>query len=79
MTTFAERPTKVIKRSEIREEIRDGDFSAFKIAPGLTAGGLDRPYPVGNSDLLSRVSDLGVLVSGLPPGAAPTKWRFLTA
>ncbi|OJU41489.1 MAG: DNA protecting protein DprA [Microbacterium sp. 69-10] len=43
----------------------------------VMAGGLDRPYPSGNSDLLSRVADLGVLVSEMPPGAAPTKWRFL--
>lgn len=43
----------------------------------VMAGGLDRPYPSGNSDLLSRVGDLGVLVSELPPGAAPTRWRFL--
>ena len=43
----------------------------------IMAGGLDRPYPSGNSDLLTRVGDLGVLVSELPPGATPTKWRFL--
>lgn len=42
----------------------------------VLASGLDRPYPAGHSDLLSRVGDLGLLVSELPPGATPTKHRF---
>lgn len=48
---------------------------------GLTvaflAGGVDRLYPAGNSDLLRRVSREGVLAAELPPGNAPTRWRFL--
>ena len=44
---------------------------------GVMCGGLDRLYPAGNSELLDRVGDIGVLVSELPPGAVPTKWRFL--
>lgn len=43
----------------------------------VLAGGLDRPYPAGHTELLGRVADDGLLVSELPPGAAPTKWRFL--
>lgn len=43
----------------------------------VLANGLDRPYPAGHSDLLSRIGDTGLLVSELPPGAAPTRHRFL--
>jgi DNA processing protein len=42
----------------------------------VLAGGLDRLYPAGHQDLLSRVGDYGLLLSEMPPGAAPTKWRF---
>ncbi|QKJ19290.1 DNA-processing protein DprA [Microbacterium hominis] len=41
------------------------------------AGGVDRPYPSGNTHLLERVAGHGALVAELPCGAAPTKWRFL--
>ena len=41
------------------------------------AGGVDRAYPRGNSALIERIAEVGALVSELPPGAAPTKWRFL--
>ena len=37
----------------------------------VLAGGVDRPYPNGNRDLLDRVGDVGALVSELPPGSAP--------
>lgn len=43
----------------------------------VLAGGVDRPYPRGNSDLLARIGDLGVLASEAPPGATPTRWRFM--
>ncbi|WP_394255163.1 DNA-processing protein DprA [Pseudoclavibacter helvolus] len=43
----------------------------------VLAGGLDRLYPAGHTDLLTRVGKDGLLLSELPPGAAPTKWRFL--
>src|SRR5699024_8957097 len=43
----------------------------------VLAGGIDRPYPRGNSDLLARIGDLGVLASEAPPGATPTRWRFM--
>lgn len=39
-------------------------------------GGLDRLYPVGNSDLFDRIAETGLLLSELPPGAAPTRWRM---
>ncbi|WP_275891103.1 DNA-processing protein DprA [Microbacterium hominis] len=43
----------------------------------VLASGLDRYYPAGNQELLSRVAQSGAVVSELPPGAAPTRWRFL--
>ncbi|MGI9824384.1 DNA-processing protein DprA [Agromyces sp. Marseille-Q5079] len=51
-------------------------------APGrvvvVLASGLDRPYPAGHEDLFPHVAATGgLLVSELPPGSAPTKWRFL--
>ncbi|QJU52863.1 DNA-processing protein DprA [Herbiconiux sp. KACC 21604] len=41
------------------------------------AGGVDRLYPAAHHDLLLRVVETGALVSELPCGSSPTKWRFL--
>ncbi|CAB4604876.1 unannotated protein [freshwater metagenome] len=43
----------------------------------VLAGGLDKFYPSGNSDLLRRVSQTGAVISEVPPGTVPSKWRFL--
>ncbi|MBN9151306.1 MAG: DNA-processing protein DprA [Micrococcales bacterium] len=43
----------------------------------VLAGGVDRFYPSGHEALLTRIVDEGAVVSELPCGAAPTKWRFL--
>lgn len=43
----------------------------------VMVGGLNRIYPSGNRELLEPVGDLGLLASEMPPGAVPTKWRFL--
>lgn len=43
----------------------------------VLAGGVDRPYPAGHRELLDRVADVGLLVSEMPPGATPTRHRFL--
>jgi DNA processing protein len=50
--------------------------------PGSTiavlAAGLDRLYPAGHEQLFDRIEQGGgLLVSELPPGSAPTRWRFL--
>lgn len=39
------------------------------------AGGVDRPYPAGHADLISRIP---LVVSEVPVGSSPTKWRFLS-
>ncbi|MFK0401304.1 DNA-processing protein DprA [Microbacterium sp. NPDC090225] len=41
------------------------------------AGGVDRAYPSGHQELFTRIAAHGAVVSELPCGAAPTKWRFL--
>lgn len=42
------------------------------------AGGVDRAYPQGHRDLLQRIAAAGAVVSEVPCGTAPTKWRFLS-
>nr|WP_081503512.1 DNA-processing protein DprA [Salinibacterium sp. PAMC 21357] len=48
---------------------------------GLTvaflAGGVDRFYPSGHDSLLTRIVENGAVISELPCGSPPTKWRFL--
>lgn len=48
---------------------------------GLTvaflAGGVDRFYPSGHDALLTRIVESGAVISELPCGLPPTKWRFL--
>lgn len=41
------------------------------------AGGVDRFYPSGHDALLTRIVEAGAVMSELPCGAPPTKWRFL--
>ena len=41
------------------------------------AGGVDRFYPAGHEALLTRIVERGVVVSEVPCGTAPTRWRFL--
>jgi DNA processing protein len=41
------------------------------------AGGVDRFYPSGHDALLTRIVETGAVVSELPCGSPPTKWRFL--
>ncbi|MCO5294407.1 MAG: DNA-processing protein DprA [Homoserinimonas sp.] len=43
----------------------------------VLAGGVDRFYPSGHETLLTRIVEDGAVISELPCGAAPTKWRFL--
>jgi DNA processing protein len=51
------------------------DFGLQTIA--VMAGGLDRKYPRANYPLFEKIRSQGALVSELPPGVAPTRWRFL--
>ncbi len=44
----------------------------------VMAGGVDRFYPAGNTDLLEQILDGGVVMSEVPPGFAPHRQRFLS-
>lgn len=60
----------------------DGNAHRAAIAAGgktvaFLAGGVDRFYPTGHESLLQRIATSGAVVSEVPPGSAPTKWRFL--
>jgi DNA processing protein len=41
------------------------------------AGGVDRPYPSGHSALIGRIIETGAVISEVPCGGQPSKWRFL--
>ena len=43
----------------------------------VLAGGVDRSYPAGHAELIDRIGANGAVLSELPPGSAPTRWRFL--
>ncbi|MBB4735047.1 DNA processing protein [Micrococcus cohnii] len=43
----------------------------------VLAGGLDRFYPSGHRQMLGQIAATGLLLSEMPPGASPTRHRFL--
>ncbi len=47
------------------------------ITVAVLAGGLDRFYPSGHEQLLTRIVDRGVVLAEVPCATAPTRWRFL--
>lgn len=47
------------------------------ITVAVMAGGVDRLYPSGHIPMLENIIRSGVVISELPPGTAPSKWRFL--
>lgn len=48
------------------------------VTTAVLAGGVDRAYPAGNADMLERIaSHGGAVLSEVPCGSSPTKWRFL--
>jgi DNA processing protein len=53
----------------------DGHDQPITIA--VMACGIDRYYPAGNEDLLRAIAERGLLLSEVPPGSSPTRWRFL--
>lgn len=58
-------------------EAHRGALSARGVTIAVLAGGADRLYPAGNSELLRQVMHGGCLLAEQPPGHAPTRWRFL--
>jgi DNA processing protein len=43
----------------------------------VLACGVERAYPRGNDQLITRIAAKGCVVSEVPPGTMPTRWRFL--
>jgi DNA processing protein len=43
----------------------------------VLAGGVDQLYPSGHDELLRTVMGFGAVISEVPCGGAPTRWRFL--
>lgn len=52
-------------------------LAAGGLTAALLAGGADRAYPAGHTQLIDEVAERGVVVSEVACGSAPTKWRFL--
>ena len=43
----------------------------------VLACGVERAYPRGHEQLITRIAEVGAVVSEAPPGSAPTRWRFI--
>ena len=56
----------------------EGALAVDGVTVAVLAGGVDRAYPAGHASLLERIRASGLVVSEVPPGAAPTRWRFLS-
>ncbi|MDT9593869.1 DNA-processing protein DprA [Nocardioides zeae] len=54
-----------------------GALAAGGPTVAVLACGVDRAYPVRHSELLDQIGDQGAVVSEAPPGATPTRVRFL--
>ena len=61
----------------IDAEAHRGALASNGTTVAVLAGGADRLYPVGNSQLLTAVMKKGCVIAEQPPGNAPTRWRFL--
>lgn len=56
----------------------EGALAVDGVTIAFVAGGIERPYPSGHAGLLDHIRSAGLVVSEVPPGSAPTKWRFLS-
>ncbi len=54
-----------------------GAIAAEGVTICLQAGGVDKPYPVGNARLFDRLVADHLLVAEAPPGAHPSRYGFL--
>jgi DNA processing protein len=52
-------------------------LAAGGLTVALLAGGADRAYPAGHTNLIDDIAAHGVVLSEVACGSAPTKWRFL--
>jgi DNA processing protein len=56
----------------------EGALAVGGTTVAVLACGIDRPYPAGHAGLIGRIAETGAVVSEVPPGSAPTRWRFLS-
>jgi DNA processing protein len=54
-----------------------GALAAGGATVAVLACGVDRPYPRGNHRLIERIAAQACLISEVPPGCSPTRWRFV--
>jgi len=54
-----------------------GALAARALTLAVVAGGVDRSYPRAHHQLLTRIAEVGVVVSEAPLGAEPTRFGFL--
>ncbi|MFH9007516.1 DNA-processing protein DprA [Streptomyces afghaniensis] len=54
-----------------------GALGAGGATVAVLACGVDRPYPRGHTQLISRIADQGLVIGELPPGDHPTPSRFI--
>lgn len=57
--------------------VHRGALCAGGATVAVLACGVDRPYPRGHTELISRIAGQGLVVGELPPGAHPTPSRFI--
>ncbi|NGO11209.1 DNA-protecting protein DprA [Streptomyces sp. HC44] len=54
-----------------------GALAAGGATVAVLACGVDRPYPRGHTQLITRIAEQGLVVGELPPGDHPTPSRFI--
>ncbi|WP_329336900.1 DNA-processing protein DprA [Streptomyces sp. NBC_01352] len=54
-----------------------GALGAGGATVAVLACGVDRPYPRGHTQLISRIAEQGLVIGELPPGDHPTPSRFV--
>ena len=54
-----------------------GALGAGGATVAVLACGVDRPYPLGHTELIGRIAEQGLVVGELPPGEHPTPSRFI--
>jgi DNA processing protein len=54
-----------------------GALAAGGATIAVLACGVDRAYPRGNEQLIERIAAEGAVISEVPPGSSPTRWRFV--
>ncbi|WP_370593006.1 DNA-processing protein DprA [Streptomyces sp. NBRC 110028] len=54
-----------------------GALAAGGATVAVLACGVDTPYPRGHAELIERIAEQGLVLAELPPGAHPTRGRFV--